>query len=110
MRNPCAGITRFRFYGSNLSPPISEHPLASSLLTGGKGIKKVWNRQNILAFFMPNEKRHANTMTHVLREIQNNFTSPQTSCKVYTHTPLLQSLTFILRCIKRAIKQKILLK
>lgn len=48
MRNPCAGITRFRFYGSNLSPPISEHPLASSLLTGGKGIKKVWNRQNIL--------------------------------------------------------------
>lgn len=84
MRNPCAGITRFRFYGSNLSPPISEHPLASSLLTGGKGIKKVWNRQNILrkiplplfgAFFMPNEKRHANTMTHVLREIQNNFTS-----------------------------------
>ena len=48
MRNPCAGITRFRFYGSNLSPPTSEHPLASSLLTGGKGIKKVWNRQNIL--------------------------------------------------------------
>lgn len=48
MRNPCAGITRFRFYGSNLSPPIDEHPLASTLLTGGKGIKKVWNRQNIL--------------------------------------------------------------
>lgn len=41
MRNPCAGITRFRFYGSNLSPPIDEHPLASSLLTGGKGINKV---------------------------------------------------------------------
>lgn len=65
MRNPCAGITRFRFYGSNLSPPISEHPLASSLLTGGKGIKKVWNRQNI---FRKNPAATIRSLLHAERE------------------------------------------
>lgn len=65
MRNPCAGITRFRFYGSNLSPPISEHPLASSLLTGGKGIKKVWNRQNI---FRKNPAAIIRSLLHAERE------------------------------------------